>query len=98
MQKCLVCSSKKLSTILDLGKTALANKFLTKDEINSKKEKFYSLKLCVCNDCFHVQLDNLVDPKLMFVFYSYFPSTNIFKSKFHIFLNPFSLWNNTFLL
>ena len=56
MQKCLVCSSKKLSTILDLGKKAtLANKFLTKDEINSKKEKFYSLKLCVCNDCFHVK-------------------------------------------
>ncbi len=77
MQKCLVCSSKKLSTILDLGKTALANKFLTKDEINSKKEKFYSLKLCVCNDCFHVQLDNLVDPKLMFDDYLYISSASI---------------------
>ena len=43
MQKCLVCSSKKLSTILDLGKT-LANKFLTKDEINSKKEKILLFK------------------------------------------------------
>ena len=48
MQKCLVCSSKKLSTILDLGKTTLANKFLTKDEINSKKRKILLFKtLCM---------------------------------------------------
>lgn len=76
MKRCLVCGGKKITTILDLGKTALANKFLTKDEIKRKKENFYSLKLCVCNDCFHVQLDNLVDPKLMFDDYLYVSSAS----------------------
>jgi len=76
MKRCLVCGGKKITTILDLGKTALANKFLTKDEIKRKKENFYSLKLCVCNDCYHVQLDNLVDPKLMFDDYLYVSSAS----------------------
>ena len=40
MQKCLVCSSKKLSTILDLGKALLLINFSQRMKLIVKKKNF----------------------------------------------------------
>lgn len=64
MKKCRICSKKKLSLIFDYKKNAFAGSLLKKNQI--KKEVKHSLKLLFCNDCSHLQIDNLINPKKLF--------------------------------
>ena len=73
MVSCLVCSASDLSLVLDLGETALANNFLTEDEL-SNQEPMYPLRLARCSRCAHVQLLDRVDPSDMFDTYLYVSS------------------------
>jgi SAM-dependent methyltransferase len=70
MKKCLVCLKPEVQLVLDLGETALANKFLTRDDL-SKAEPSYPLRLGFCRDCGHVQLMEAVPPGAMFEDYLY---------------------------
>jgi SAM-dependent methyltransferase len=70
MKKCLVCLHPGVELVLDLGETALANKFLTKDEL-SHTEPRYPLRLGFCRNCGHVQLMESVPPQAMFEDYLY---------------------------
>ncbi len=70
MKKCLVCLQPQVEPILDLGETALANKFLTREELSQPEPK-YPLRLGFCRGCGHVQLMETVSPHAMFDDYLY---------------------------
>lgn len=73
MAKCIVCSSGDVQEFLDLGCMALANNFLTKEEL-SKPEPKYPLRVGFCHNCGHVQLMEHVPPSAMFENYLYISS------------------------
>ncbi len=70
MTKCIVCGSERVEPFLDLGKTSLANRFLTKDQL-SEPEPLYPLCTGFCHSCTHVQLMDAVPPQDMFEDYLY---------------------------
>jgi cyclopropane fatty-acyl-phospholipid synthase-like methyltransferase len=60
---------------LDLGSTALANKFVAKAEL-ARPESKYPLKVGFCHTCGHVQLTEAVPPQAMFQDYLYVSSAS----------------------
>jgi SAM-dependent methyltransferase len=72
---CIVCAGAELVPFLDLGETALANKFLTEEELTQPEES-YPLGLSFCRDCAHVQLTEFVPPAAMFEDYLYLSSAS----------------------
>jgi SAM-dependent methyltransferase len=72
---CLVCGRAELKLFLDLGSTALANKFVAEDEL-SKPEPTYPLRVAFCPSCTHVQLLERVPPHAMFDDYLYISSAS----------------------
>jgi hypothetical protein len=72
---CLVCGKNTVEEFLDLGRTALANKFLTQDELKTE-EPTYPLKVGFCRTCAHVQLTECVPPHEMFEDYLYSSSAS----------------------
>jgi SAM-dependent methyltransferase len=72
---CIVCTGANLVPFLDLGATALANKFLAAEEL-SQPEESYPLGLSYCRDCSHVQLTEFVPPAAMFEDYLYLSSAS----------------------
>ncbi len=73
MSSCRFCGSILRETFIDLGKTPLANSYLTASELN-KMEPFYPLHLYVCSQCFLVQLEEYESPDHIFSDYAYFSS------------------------
>jgi novobiocin biosynthesis protein NovU/D-mycarose 3-C-methyltransferase len=72
---CRTCGSRNLTLILDLGKTALANDFLSPEEV----ENYHTclpLRVVLCLDCSLVQLADIVDPKVLYSRYAYITSTS----------------------
>lgn len=67
---CLVCGGSDVQTFLDLGSTALANKFLSQEELAGPEPK-YPLVVGFCPACTHVQLTARVPPADMFSDYLY---------------------------
>ena len=72
---CRTCGSKNLRLILDLGKTALANDFLTPEEVLNYNVSL-PLRLVLCPDCSLVQLADTVDPRTLYSQYTYVTSTS----------------------
>ena len=70
MTACVVCGTPAVRPFLDLGRTALANKFLTAQEL-AVDEPRYPLRVGFCERCGHVQLTDLVPPRAMFEDYLY---------------------------
>ena len=66
--RCRVCGSRDLTMVLNLGKTPLANSYLTRP---TDPEKWFPLQLLFCNECTLVQLGHVVNPNLMFRSYAY---------------------------
>lgn len=73
MTHCIGCHSIQVEAFLDLGNTALANKFLLPQEVGAK-EKVYPLAVGFCHACAHVQLMDRVAPQAMFDEYLYISS------------------------
>jgi SAM-dependent methyltransferase len=67
---CMVCSAVTVEEFLDLGTTALANRFLTAEEL-TQPEPSFPLRVGFCHTCGHVQLTEIVPPGLMFDHYLY---------------------------
>ena len=65
---CRVCDCSDLALILDLGRTALANRFLTA-ELAAEYEPIYPLRLMRCDGCGLVQIDETVPPEELFGHY-----------------------------
>jgi novobiocin biosynthesis protein NovU/D-mycarose 3-C-methyltransferase len=70
-----VCDHSDLSLILDLGRTALANRFLT-PEMAAEAEPIYPLRLVRCGGCGLVQIDETVPPEDLFGHYLYLSQTS----------------------
>lgn len=60
---CRLCSSKKLHSVLDLGKTPLADLFVKNPKT---KEQKFPLQASVCKKCFLFQLSVDIDDNLLF--------------------------------
>jgi SAM-dependent methyltransferase len=75
LTSCLLCQAQRVEEFLDLGHTALANKFLTAEEL-SLTEPMYPLKVGFCHACGHVQLTEIVPPNAMFEDYLYVSSAS----------------------
>jgi hypothetical protein len=72
---CVVCGSKDMMTVLDLGEQPLANEFLP-NKADSLKCKKYPLKLMRCRKCHHAQLSEVVDREVLFSNYKYQSGTS----------------------
>jgi SAM-dependent methyltransferase len=73
--RCIVCDGERVEEFLDLGLTALANKFLSRAEL-SQAEPTYPLRVGFCHGCGHVQLTQVVPPQAMFEDYLYSSSAS----------------------
>lgn len=67
---CLLCGDEAVAVLLDLGETALANKFLSPEDAGAP-DPGYPLVLGRCRTCGHVQLTERVPPPAMFEDYLY---------------------------
>lgn len=72
---CRLCSSEKLNRVLELESTPLANEFVNPNSIRPQDELF-PLYLAMCEDCMHVQLPVIVDPRRLFSDYVYVSGTS----------------------
>ncbi len=72
---CRICDSTDLVRILDLGKTPLANAYLSKDQL-SQPEKRFPLAAYCCKNCTLVQVLDVVNPSLLFKNYHYITAAN----------------------
>ena len=73
--RCIVCGLQTVERFLHLGDTALANKFLTRDELTIPEPTF-PLTVGFCHTCGHVQLTERVPPVAMFQDYLYVSSAS----------------------
>ena len=60
-----MCESLNLSKAMSLTPTPPGNDFLSIEDI-SREENTYPLDLYFCNDCFHIQLGHVVNPKILY--------------------------------
>jgi len=75
LRYCRLCKGKHLKTVLNLGKTALANSFLTKSQLRNN-EPVFPLALRFCLDCGQLQTSHVVNPELLFRDYVWVSSTS----------------------
>ena len=61
--ECRLCNGKNLSLVLKFEPTPPANAFVTYDEL-SKKQEHFPLDVFFCEDCCHVQLLDVINPKI----------------------------------
>jgi hypothetical protein len=74
--KCRNCDSQLTHTFLDLGFAPPSNSYLTEADL-SKPEKYYPLKIKVCNQCWLVQTEDYAQATDLFNSeYAYFSSTS----------------------
>ncbi len=72
---CRSCGKQNLQVVLSLGKTPLANSYLTPAQL-TRPEPVYPLDLAFCPDCTLVQITEIVPPEILFREYLYFSSTS----------------------
>lgn len=78
--RCRACRSTNLVPVFDLGTQPLANDFKTKDEEHSGCAP---LKVLFCKDCSLAQLSVVVNPSILYDYYSYVTSpTDAMKRHF----------------
>jgi dTDP-4-dehydrorhamnose reductase len=70
--KCRLCNSYNLNVFFNLEPTPPANHFVLHPVIQSK----IPLDVAICNDCKHIQLLQIVDPKYQYSNYLYVSSTS----------------------
>jgi SAM-dependent methyltransferase len=70
---CRFCGADLERTFVDLGRSPLANSFLSVDDIG-RRELFYPLHVYVCERCLLVQLQEFERPEKIFRDYLYFSS------------------------
>ena len=74
---CRSCGQVTLTTLLDLGRTPLANSLLTPEQLANQRndpEETFPLDLAFCSNCTLVQITETVPPEKLFSEYLYFSS------------------------
>jgi SAM-dependent methyltransferase len=72
-RRCRFCRSPLTRSVVDLGKSPLANSFLSEADLG-QMEPFFPLHLFICGDCMLVQLEALESREKIFTEYLYFSS------------------------
>jgi len=72
---CRLCASRVLECVLHLTPTPPANALVPAAE-KGKSQESYPLDVYRCADCGHLQLLDIVDPKVLFTHYVYVSSTS----------------------
>ena len=67
---CRVCDGPSLGLVLDLGTTALANRFLRPEQLG-EPEPAFPLRLVRCGECGLIQIDETVPREVLFSDYLY---------------------------
>jgi SAM-dependent methyltransferase len=70
MARCRVCQQETLEEFLSLGPTPLANRFLTREQLEETEPSF-PLDVYFCHTCGLVQLVDVVPPEVLFRDYLY---------------------------
>lgn len=83
---CRLCNSKNLTLVFKLTPTPPANAFIKK-EILSNEQKVFPLDVYFCENCFHIQLLDIVDPSELFENYVYVSGTS------QVFVNHFERYS-----
>lgn len=73
---CRFCDKKNIYKFLELGTMALANSFLTSEQLRSVAEPKYPLDVFFCEQCGLVQIGYVVPPDALFTDYIYFSATS----------------------
>ena len=72
-----MCAGKRLDSVIELTPTPPGNHFLREEEIG-RVETVYPLELFLCEDCGHLQLADVVDPRILYQEnYSYVSGTSL---------------------
>ena len=100
--RCRLCSSLDLKDVLNLSSTPLANDFVDSTRLDEEQPVF-PLELSYCNNCYHTQLKDVVDPKLLYDNYIYVSGTSkTFVRHFEEYANyairEFDLDNEAFIV
>lgn len=72
---CRLCHGTRLTEVFKLTPTPPANAFVPATEVGRAQERF-PLDMFFCEDCGHVQLLDVVDPRLLFENYVYVSGTS----------------------
>ena len=73
---CRFCDQQDIFKFIDLGTMALANSFLTAEELAAGNEPAYPLDVYFCERCGLVQIGHVVPPDALFKEYIYFSATS----------------------
>src|SRR5258706_5810572 len=73
---CRLCQSDNVELVLPLRSSALADSYIPKERLQFSQPK-YPLDVFLCRDCGHVQLLDVVDPKILFSNYLYVTSVSL---------------------
>jgi SAM-dependent methyltransferase len=65
MNRCVVCESTNVTTLLDMGVSPLANSFESTLE-GAKASMKFGLALIMCDSCLYVRIRKVVDPSVLF--------------------------------
>src|SRR4051794_20976226 len=65
---CVLCQSPKLELAVPLAASAIGNDYLS---VPAQQQERYSLNLFLCMACGNVQLEDIVDPAILFRSYTY---------------------------
>jgi hypothetical protein len=77
-ESCRMCNSNYLVEAMSLTPTPPGNDFLAKSELG-REEQAYPLDLYFCEECHHIQLGHVVDPKILYQKnYSYVTATSAY--------------------
>jgi len=74
-KNCRLCNSEKLCLCFKLEPTPPANAFVKKEHLDEPQTTF-PLDVYFCENCYHVQLLDIVDPKELFENYVYVSGTS----------------------
>lgn len=72
---CRLCEATQLEMVLQLTPTPPANAFVTVDQLREPQEVF-PLEVHMCRICGHVQMLDIVDPRVLFSHYVYVSGTS----------------------
>lgn len=73
--KCRICGSANLSEYLDLGMMPISNNLEVTKQLAKTKER-YPLKVMFCNECGLSQLSIVINPEILFSYYTYVSGIN----------------------
>src|SRR5215207_6529386 len=72
-KNCLMCLSKNISLALPLAHSAIGNDYLP----SPKPQDEFALSLHLCHDCGNVQIEDVVNPDLLFRAYTYSTTSSL---------------------